>query len=60
MLYLDTGPFPGTDVDDKVFIEKAGTVEVMNKGGILNIMDGNAAVGSWSTESVTGKDVSYY
>eukprot|EP00957_Ditylum_brightwellii_P200158 15259007-Ditylum_brightwellii.AAC.1 len=60
MLSLDTGPCPGVDADDKVFIEKGGTVKVMKKGGILNIMSSDAAVRSWSTESVTGKAASYY
>eukprot|EP00957_Ditylum_brightwellii_P061937 4700524-Ditylum_brightwellii.AAC.1 len=60
MLSLDTGESPGVDINDKVFIEKGGTVKVMKKGGILNIMGIDAIVGSWSTESVTGKVESYY
>eukprot|EP00957_Ditylum_brightwellii_P039774 3011191-Ditylum_brightwellii.AAC.1 len=60
MVSLDTGPFPGIDVDDRVFIEKGGTVKVMKKGGILNILGSDTAVGSWSTDSVTGNAASYY
>eukprot|EP00957_Ditylum_brightwellii_P102680 7825676-Ditylum_brightwellii.AAC.1 len=60
MLSLDSGLFPGIDVDDKVSIEKGGTVKVMQEGGILSSMGSDAVVGSWSTKSVTGKAASYY
>eukprot|EP00957_Ditylum_brightwellii_P044374 3367097-Ditylum_brightwellii.AAC.1 len=60
MLHLDSGPFPGIDVDDKVFIEKGGDVKVMKKGRILSILGSDVVVGSWSAEPVTGKAASSY